>query len=144
MVISDTPVMVSVGYVPISPPSVVGPVFVTPAPARTEKDLAVPKSTAVAAAPAMPAGKMAIPAAKAETVAIHENRLVRIIRLAVGVVILSSSSILRSGGPGRRDRVCTACAEFGAKHATLGVLAHPNNSGIQRLHTLYREDVFEP
>ena len=40
--------MVGVGYVPISPPRVVGPVLVIPAPARTAKGSAVPSPTAVA------------------------------------------------------------------------------------------------
>src|SRR5277367_1701329 len=46
------PVNVVVGYVPRSPLTVVGPVLVMPAPARTAKLSAVPSETAVAAAEA--------------------------------------------------------------------------------------------
>jgi hypothetical protein len=65
--------MVGVGYVPISPPRVVGPVLVIPAPARTAKGSAVPSPTAVASAPAVPAGKTRMPTEKTEIVAIPEN-----------------------------------------------------------------------
>ena len=48
-VMSDSPVIVVVGNVPISPVIVVGPVFVIPAPAKTANSSAVPRPTLVAA-----------------------------------------------------------------------------------------------
>jgi hypothetical protein len=51
------PVIAVPGLTPRSPPSVVAPVFVTVCPPRTEKLLAVPMGTAVAAALALPGSK---------------------------------------------------------------------------------------
>ena len=65
-----------VGYVPMSPLTVVGPVFVIPAPASTEKLPAVPRETADGAAPALPVivNTATTPSAKSPSVAATERR----------------------------------------------------------------------
>jgi hypothetical protein len=59
-----------VGYVPISPLIVVGPVSVVPAPARTAKLSAVPSGTDVAAAAAPPTSVTSIPSTNNATRAV--------------------------------------------------------------------------
>ena len=58
-VIDPSPVIDVVGYVPMSPETVVGPVLVMPAPARTAKLSVVASGTAIAEAPAVPASASA-------------------------------------------------------------------------------------
>ena len=58
-VIDPSPLIDVVGYVPMSPETVVGPVFVIPAPASTEKLSVVASGTAIAEAPAVPASASA-------------------------------------------------------------------------------------